>query len=277
MRSLARRSGLLLLGCAMALAQKPAFEVVSIKPAPPPDGHGMRMGHSGGPGTPDPGRWSTENWTIQSLVTSAYGIQWYQYSGPSWTNELRFNIEAKVPPGATKNDLKVMIQGLLEERFKLQFHREKKEMTMYDLVVGKNGPKLKPAVEEPPPPEDAEKPRTPSGPLKLAADGYPDLPKGFTMAWMKGRARWQDPKGTMKTLADVLSGQLGKPVNDLTGLTGKYDMTMFWAAESRDPEAEPGPTIFSALQDQLGLKLEQKKGMIEMLVVDKAEKVPTDN
>jgi uncharacterized protein (TIGR03435 family) len=111
----------------------------------------------------------------------------------------------------------------------------------------------------------------------LAADGYPQLPKGITMAWMNGRARWQDPKGTMETLAGVISGQLGKPVTDSTGLNGKYDIALFWAAESRKPEDEPGPTIFSALQDQLGLKLEQKKGMVEMLIVDKAEKVPTEN
>lgn len=277
MSSAIRWSALLFLGCAMAFAQKPAFEVASIKVAPPPDGRGMRMSHTGGPGTADPGRWSVENWNLLSLVTTAYGLEWYQVTVPGWANELRFNIEAKVPPGATKEDLKVMVQGLLEERFKLEFHRDKKEMATYELMVAKNGPKLKDAVEVPPPPPDAEKPRPPSGPLKLGADGYPDLPKNFSMAWMNGRARWQDAKGTMQSLAAMLAGQLGKPVSDATGLKGKYDMALFWAAESRKAEDEPGPTLFSALQDQLGLRLEQKKAMVEVLIVDKAEKVPTEN
>src|SRR5258708_3622766 len=139
MSSSVRWSILLLIGSAMAFAQKPAFEVASIKPAPPPDGRGMRMGHTGGRGTPDPGIWSVENWNLRSLVTSAYGCEWYQVTVPAWATDLRFNIEAKVPAGATKEDLKVMIQGLLEERFKLEFHREKKEMATYDLVVAKNG------------------------------------------------------------------------------------------------------------------------------------------
>ena len=100
MSSAVRWSALLFLGCAIAFAQKPAFEVASIKVAPPPDGRGMRMSHTGGPGTPDPGRWSVENWNLLSLVTSAYGVEWYQVTVPGWANELRFNIEAKLPPGA---------------------------------------------------------------------------------------------------------------------------------------------------------------------------------
>ena len=238
----------------------------------------MRVSHRGGPGSPDPGMWSTENWNLSNLVTYAYGIERYQYSGPSWMDEARFDVQAKVPSGATKEDLKLMVQDLLKERFGLQFHREKKEMPVFELTVAKGGPKLKESVEEAP--KDSAAPPAPSGPLKLAADGYPDLGKNFTMAWMNGRARWQDPKGTMAGFASMLAGQLSRPVFDATGLKGTYQMSLFWAAESRGPnadEAEPGPTIYVAIQEQLGLKLEQKQGTVEMLIVDKAEKVPTEN
>ena len=261
----------------LAFAQKPAFEVVTIKPAPPPWAQGMRMGSCGGPGSNDPGHWKGENLSLSDLVVTAYNLKRYQFSGLPWMNDVRFDIQAKVPPGATRDDLKLMLQGMLEERFKLATHHETKEMSGFELVAAKNGPKLK---EADPPAPPAEGPRAPGGPLKLGPDGYPVLTGGAGMAMMNGRARWQNSQCTAEAIASMLASQTGRPVTDATGLKGKYNVSMFWASDSRnssESDADPGPTIYTAVQEQLGLKLESKKVAVDILVVDIAEKSPTEN
>jgi uncharacterized protein (TIGR03435 family) len=294
---------------------KLTFEVASIKPSAPPDGRGMRVWMTGGPETPDPGRWTTENFSLASLVTLAYNLKRYEYSGPSWMDTERFDIVAKVPLGATKEQFRVMLQNLLVERFKLTFHNEKKEMQVYELMVAKNGPKLKESVEEPPSAEAAKAggpdagalgapppppPPPPGGVMPritMDKEGFPVLPGGMAgrgpmTIMMNGRARTQAFRQSSQQIADMLSNQIGKPVTDATGLKGKYDFKLQWAADSMgrmpppppgaeggapSPPEDSGPTIYAAIQDQLGLKLEQKKGQVEMLVVDHAEKVPTEN
>jgi uncharacterized protein (TIGR03435 family) len=165
-------------------------------------------------------------------------------------------------------------------------------MASYQMVVAKNGPKLKDAAPEPPKDGAAEAPR-PAGPPKfsMGKDGFPEMPPGSTgMMVMNGRATRRGARDTMAALAAMLSSQVGRPVIDATGLTGTYETVLNWSA-SRGPAAPPpgpegavpaasdpsGPTIFAALQEQLGLKLEPKKGMVEILVVDKVEKTPTEN
>src|SRR5262245_14475579 len=136
-------SGILLASVAawaQTSAPRPEFEVASIKASPPPDGRGMRIGVNGGPGSGDPGRWSTENMSLSNLVTYAYDLKRHEYQGLSWMDKARFDIQAKVSAGATKDDLKLMVRAMLEERFKLAFHREKKEMAGFELVVAKGGP-----------------------------------------------------------------------------------------------------------------------------------------
>lgn len=262
----------------LAFGQKPSFEVVSIKQAPPPSAQGMRMGSGGGPGSGDPGHWRGENLSLSDLVHNAYNLKRHEYSGPEWMNDVRFDIQAKVPAGATRDDLKLMLQDMLQERFHLEFHRETKEMSGFELVVAKNGPKLK--ESEPPAPVDAGVKPPPMGPLKLGPDGYPMLSGRSGMAIMNGRARWQNSECTTEMIANMLAGQISHPVSDATGLKGKYHATLFWASESRNPsdaEADPGPTIYTAIQEQLGLKLEAKKTTVQVLVVDKADKLPTEN
>jgi len=181
-----------------------------------------------------------------------------------------------------------MMQNLLAERFELAVHREKKEMQMYELVVAKGGPKLKRSAQEAPAREDApeadsKRPGS-AEPPKLGEDGYPTLPEGVTQAMMRGRARIMYPRQTMEWFADTISYQVGHPIADATGLTGKYDFSLFWAygegnegraSTSNTPlAAEPAPTLFEAVQGQLGLRLEQKKGPVEIIVVDHMEKVP---
>ena len=130
------------------------FEVASIKASPPSDGRGMRVSSNGGPGTPNPGLYTCENCTLSLLVITAYDIRRYQLAGADSLNADRFVVSAKVPPGTTKEDFRIMQQNLLAERFKLKIHRDKKEMQVYELVVAKNGPKFKESAAvpaEPPP------------------------------------------------------------------------------------------------------------------------------
>src|ERR1017187_2245597 len=146
-----------------------AFEVASVKPGTQPtpqDMGGGRMmvrsgGCQGGPGSTDPGRLSCQNVSLSNFISTAYNLKRYQFAFPAWMDDARFDITAKAPAGATKEQLRSMEQNLLAERFKLVIHYEKKEMTVYELIVGKNGPKLKEAVPDPAAPPDSA---PPSGP-----------------------------------------------------------------------------------------------------------------
>jgi uncharacterized protein (TIGR03435 family) len=239
------------------------------------------------------------------LIGRAYDVQAYQVTSPDWFNSEHFDITAKIPDGATKEQFSSMLQNLLADRFQVKLHREIKELPIYALVVGKGGPKMKPS-EEPPLMADGPKEAGPGdGPPpmpKRGPDGFPELPKGrpgaFIMA-MNGRFRMQATQETMSSLTDMLGSQLGRPVRDETGLKGKYDLTLDFTPEEgqgmrgmmmpmpppgggepgRGPADSPeaGPSLFTAVQEQLGLKLESKQGPVEILVIDHAEKVPTEN
>jgi len=280
------------------------FDVASIKAAPPPvPGRGMIMGMSGGPGSNDPGLYRCSNCNLTMLILQAYGIERYQLTGPDWMNgNDRFEVSAKVPKEATKAQFQLMLQNLLAERFKLTVHREKKEMQVYDLVVAKGGSKLIEHKEEPS--KDADKDddrplpglgRGRGGP-NLDADGYPVVQKGCKGCIMivgSGKARMQALDETMKEFVDMLASQIDKPVSDATGLTGKYDISLTYqmpmrgasrgGAAGSSPEAsassddDTGVPLVGAIGPQLGLKLESKKGQVDMLVVDHAEKIPTEN
>src|SRR6185369_276003 len=191
---------------------KLTLEVASIKPSSVPMGGPMRVGSRGGPGTPDPGRYTTENMSLSNLISTAYDLKRYQYSGPSWLDGERFDIVAKVPEGATKEQFRVMLQNLLAERFKVAVHREKKEMQVYELLVAKGGLKIKESVEEPAetppggpaagssgtaaPPPPPPPPPGGGGPMprfELDKEGFPILPRSFAgkgpmMIMMNGRA-----------------------------------------------------------------------------------------
>ena len=148
-----------------------------------------------------------------------------------------------------------MWQGLLAERFKLVAHRETREFQIYDLLVAKGGPKFREASITP----GNDGSRTYS---ELKVDG--------------GLQRMHYPHVTMAELAAEVSGELKKPVNDKTGLSGKYQIDIYWVPdEQASPDA--GPTLMQAVRDQLGLQLESKKGPVEFLIVDHAERTPTDN
>ncbi len=279
------------------------FEVASIKPSAPQDMHRMRVMMRGGPGTPDPGQITYINVALRNLVMNAYGVKNYQITGPGTLDSERFDVTAKVPKGATKDDLKVMLQNLLAERFQLKLHHDQKELPMYALVVGKNGSKLKEAAPEDPNAKDDGPPLPPpGGRMPVGKDGAPVMPKGgrgMMMMINNGRLRLAANDQPVSALADMLSNQLGRPVVDQTGLTGKYDIALEFQPEEgsmmRGPmgamppppppsgggdsssDAAAPPNLFTAVQEQLGLKLEPKKGPVDILVIDHIEKAPTEN
>lgn len=212
----------------------------------------------------DPIRFSRRNATLASLLLTAYGLQPQQLIGPEWLTSERYEIEAKVPDGATAQQQLVMLRNLLAERFRVKVHREKKEIPVYEMVTAKGGPKLEESV----PGAEALPAIQPGNPFRL---GRKD---GITMVILH-------EQGTMEALAARLSGQAGRVILDRTGLKGNFDVTMHWTpptvSSSVEAAADPGMNLFAALESQLGLKLEPKKGMVDVLVVDHAEKVPTDN
>jgi uncharacterized protein (TIGR03435 family) len=260
------------LACGILCGQ--SFEVASIKPSPPPDPRGMRVGMSGGPGTLDPGRFTTQNFDLTNLITVAYDIPYYRISAPDWLREARFDIVARVPDGATKEQFRVMLRNLLTERFKLVLHYEKKEMQVYELTVAKNGPKLQESTGDPAPtPPGTRSERT------LGPDGFPVLPPG-RFPWtsmIAGKARQRFAATSMGDLAENLSLQLSQPVTDSTGLKAKYDFTLFWDYQNLSDPNATGPALVGALQEQLGLKLTSTKAPVDTLVIDHIEKTPTEN
>lgn len=266
------RAASLILLCAAVQAQQ--FEVASIKEVPV-DPRGYSVWSKGGPGTQDPSLFSCHNYSAGSLVMMAFDLKTYELSGLDWGSPPRYDVSAKVPEGTTREQFRQMMQNLLIERFKLTFHREKKEVPSYNLVVAKGGPKFKESVPEPPPSDDVPKPS--SGPLKKDATGYPILPAGrdSTMAIMNGYASQRFGNEPITQLVANLGFQLHKPITNSTGLTGKYDFELHWAADPKLEDTEPN--LFRALTEQLGLKLESSKTMVEILVVDHIEKSPTEN
>jgi uncharacterized protein (TIGR03435 family) len=263
--------------CAQTPDSKVVFEVASLKHGPPGD---YSAAGSGGPGTQDPTRYSVENYPLSSLLEIAYGVSSYQLSGPSWLDEERFTINAKVAEGATKEQLGLMIRNLLMERFRLAAHFEKREVAGYQLVVAKGGPKL---AASPGDPKLSDDPAKPPAPFRMAldAEGYPVLPPGrhYSMAVDRGRARWRFADESMEHFAEMLGSQIRRPIADATGLTERYDFVVSssFAAMQPNARADSGPSIFEAIQEQLGLKLEAKKTPIDTLVIDHIERNPSEN
>lgn len=275
-------------------AEQPSFEVASVRQSVTDPMKGIMVRASGGPGSKDPTRFTTLNFSLSNLVTMAYGINHWQLSAPELDRSREmFDVAATVPEGATKEQFQLMLQRLLAERFGLKVHWDTKEMPLYELVVAKNGPKFKESKGEKEDP--AAEPAKPFGPPKRDSEGYPEMAPGRSgTIMMSGRARMQTMHETMEHFAGMMSGQVRGPVKDATGLTGKYDIAIYWSTSespraaapaasavggtaSAEPDYSSGPTIFEALRDQLGLTLEKKKGPVKVLVVDHFEKLPTPN
>ncbi|MCL5745355.1 MAG: M56 and DUF3738 domain-containing protein, partial [Acidobacteria bacterium] len=260
------------------------FEVASIKPNKSGE-RNVRMMNS-------PGRFRATNVSLKMLIRMAYGVQDFQITGgPGWMNSDTYDVEAKEPGRADavspmnmdENQRKAdeerrkrMVQALLADRFQLKLHRETKDLPVYALVVAKNGPKLKES--------------------EIPADAKGPGPGGKFRGMMMGPGQLSGDGATLEFLATALSNTLGRPVLDQTGLKGLYDFKLQWtpdegqrrmmmvmkggpgagSGDAPPPPDASGPSVFTAIQEQLGLKLESKKGPVEILVIDHAEQ-PSEN
>ena len=252
---------LLALALAAAYAQSPAFEVAWVKPSDP-DGT-MSIRRSGY-------RIVFTNTSLEFLITWAYHIPGDRLHGkPSWLDSVRYDVTANAtqdnlpaPPRqpGQPSQFQKMMQALLAERFKLVLHRETRQLPIYALVVAKGGPKI----------------RLTEGPAVM----------GQTPFSMPARGRLIGTQVSAEMLATVLSDQLSHSVQDQTGLKGVFDFKLEWEpdASPESPDDSPaaadvrtGTSVFAAIQDQLGLRLEARKGPVEVLVVDHIERTPTEN
>lgn len=215
---------------------KPEFEVAAIErvdPALGPHLVGLKVEH---------GRASIQGATLRQIIVQAYLVQRVRVlGGPSWYDSDQYNIEAKAEsPDATREQVRAMLQTLLADRFKLSVHRETKEIASYTLSVAKNGPKL----------EEAK--------------------AGDASGVQGGKAGILFHNQPLITLVNTIANILDQPVQDQTGLKGRYSFQLDW---SRDPD---GPSLFTAIREQLGLELKSHKTPTEVLLVDHAER-PSEN
>ena len=270
-------------------AEALTFESASVSPsAPVPPSGGVYFGPPrGGPGTPDPGQITWSYATLKNLLMTAYDVKNYQISGPTWLGVERYDIVAKVPAGATKEQVTVMWRNLLTERFGVTLHHESKEFQVEELVVAKGGSKLKETAEDPTAPLPPGPPKFVNGELSgpgmihiIAAFG-PNGPNAHTFAKAQ----------PLSKLTTMIGNELRSPVLDKTALTGKYDFTIEWIPDLRGqrlPPPPPGysgpesagappPNLAAAVLQQLGLGLVANKATLDVVVIDKAEKVPTAN
>jgi uncharacterized protein (TIGR03435 family) len=220
----------------LAFAQeRPTFEAATIKPSDP-DHVGAQMF------SPGPGRFTAMTATLKDLVAWANGVRRFQVSGgPGWFDSDHYDISAKADGAPNFTILRPMLRTLLEDRFRLGLHRETRELPVYELVVGKSGPKMRQ--------------------VDVAGLGVGT-----------GRGRLSGKGTDIATFAQGLSDQVDRVVVNRTGLAGFYEFTLTWAADDAPAGDEPGPSLFAALYEQLGLKLEPAKGPVEVLVIDHVEK-----
>jgi uncharacterized protein (TIGR03435 family) len=284
-----------------ATPAEPAFEVASIKPNNSGDGRVMMQNQ--------PGRFTATNVTARLLIRNAYQLQDFQISGgPSWLTSDHFDIVAKIEagvademaaagpptPGQGPGKLQLMIRSLLAERFKLAVHTETKEQPIYALVLARSDGRLGPQLK---------KSETDCAALMAARRGGPGrgmpppgppqpgdpMPCGVRI----GMGNMAVGGSTLAQFANSLGMFTGRVVQDRTGLPGTYDFTLTWTPDQM-PQRPPGaptdqpirangvdidpngPSLFTAVQEQLGLKLDSQKGPVPMLVIDRIEK-PVEN
>jgi uncharacterized protein (TIGR03435 family) len=206
----------------------------------------------------EPGKLIARNETLKNLLSAAYGVKEYQIIGPDWLNSERYDIIAKAEKPAGEAQLMRMLQPLLAERFKVKLHRDKKEFTVYALAVDKNGPKIRESRDQ----------------------GDPNVNMGRTHVTAQ--------RTSLAQFADLLSLHTDRPVVDRTGLAGNFDITLTWVPDAAAALPSAGgensgrgnasdTTIFTAIREQLGLRLQAAKEPLEVLIIDHAEKVPIEN
>jgi uncharacterized protein (TIGR03435 family) len=264
-------------------------------------------------------RMEYSNASLRDCIRTAYGLKDYQIVAPEWMSSTRFDIEAKMPDGATQDQAHGMLRSLLEDRFKIAIHRDSKEHDVYGLVVGKNGPKLTPSDPNDNPPPDAK--GVPEAARKAMQDAMGKMGnEGTSTMTMRtfsrtgqgglsgGTAQIKSKGVTLAQFADSVARYVDRPVVDMTSIEGKYDFVLEVSQEQMmrnaqaltgmnlsaiaaaatggaGPASQPGNgeasdpgsnSVFESVQ-KYGLKLEKRKAPVETLVIDHAEKTPTEN
>jgi uncharacterized protein (TIGR03435 family) len=299
-----------------AQERQPQFDTASVKVFDPQGS--APMGQRGGPGTSDPGRITFGRTPLMPLLTKAYGVQADQISGPAWMSDFMgpnlYSITATMPPDTTNEQFQLMLQNLLVGRFQMKLHHETRNFPGYDLVVAPGGPKLKETAQG----SATGEPTAPAMPKFKPDGSFNFPPGPQTaMKEGKGTLRAQYQARNMSNFAaqlgNMVSRALGSDPNvaqpriaDKTGLTGKYDFTVEFDCQgcqglsaamfanlpllagrggdggpAPQSATDPGsglPNIFTALEQQLGLKLVKVKDVpLDVIIIDHAEKVPTGN
>jgi uncharacterized protein (TIGR03435 family) len=286
--SMKRRATVVLLEVVVAAAafaqdgSRLTFEVASVRYAGSGDDGGLAV-LRGGPGTDDPETIIWQRQPLSRLLVVAFHVDFDEITGPDWLGNMFYDVAAKVPRGTTKDQVRRMWQDLLAERFHLVSHFIKKDFPVYELSVDRNGPKLRKSGTG----RWATDPRfaVPTAGAKMAIAGGPprDLLLTFrncSIAEFAQHIGW--PLGTLRA-----GGWTPARVLDRTGVDGDYDFTMefagYWGPGGTDLRPLPdgqtdnAPGLFDALREQLGLKLDQRKAPLDVLVVDHLDKTPNGN
>jgi uncharacterized protein (TIGR03435 family) len=268
-------------------AQAPAFEVASVKRNNSGDGSTTRRMQPGGT--------TFINVTLRQLIIGAYGVQSFQvFDGPSWITSDRFDITAKAEGAPSPEQMNLMLRSLLADRFKLVVRHEQRELPIYTLVKaredGQLGPSLKPAAVDCGPSGRGRGGPPPAPPAPPGARGVASAPLAGCRA-MIAPGRIEIGGQPMSQLATLLANQVGRPIVDKTGLSGGYDLQLSFLPDggrggplgAAPPGAPPlppidpdAPSLFTALQEQLGLKLESGRGPVDAIVIVSVEP-PTED
>jgi uncharacterized protein (TIGR03435 family) len=256
---MARVAGLFVIAASLLSAQ--SFEVASVKPVPSETPWSYRFA----PG----GRTVLTGFRLRDLILLAWRVQDFRVLGTTgWMDSERFNVEAKAQGNPDQEESRRMVQSLLTDRFHLALHRETRDIQTYSLLQTKSGARMKPSSDGSCTPYDDSSSLVPDKVcgfqqrLRKAENGPP-----FAVIDANGLG--------MTRFARVLSAILGAQVNDETGIAGAWDFHLEYADERLTPTSD-APTLFSALQEQIGLKVESRKGPVEVLVIEHAER-PTAN
>jgi uncharacterized protein (TIGR03435 family) len=238
------------------------FDVTSVKPNTSGD-DSVAM-------APSPGGITITNATLQMMMRLAYRIQDFQMiGGPSWLDTARFDVVARAQSSMRQQDLSPMMQALLADRFRLAAHDETRELPVYALVRTRNDTGFGPRFHTPSdciPPVDRQLARTPS----VQAANLPSCDNKVLPGDMSSRGV------TMRALAVNLSVFAGRTVIDRTGFEGTFDYQLTWGPDVSSAGSTDAPSLFTALQDQLGLKLESTRGPVTVVVIDSVEKPAPD-
>jgi uncharacterized protein (TIGR03435 family) len=268
------------------------FEVASIRPSGPPGGDHMNVGvHIDGQ------QLRCTYLAVKDYIAAAYNVKIYQIQGPDWIGGERFDISAKLPAGATDEQVPDMIKALLAERFQMKFHRETKDFPVYGLVVAKGGLKMKESPKEPDAGGDPDDKRKATNVSATGGRGGVHVDYGGGSSFTFADNKFSGRKLAMTNFAEVLARFSDRPVINMTGLDGSYDFDLEFTPEDYQamlirsaiaagvvlpPEAlralsgASGDSMANALE-KLGLKMETRKAPLEMLVIDHVLRAPTEN